>query len=228
MRIAVIQHRLRGRPYDDADAMVASVSAAHEQGAELVILPEVDSLSEDFGGPRAEFLGALRSTEVNTLSPNAATRADGEDVTVMQLGPLGRAVLLSGDAPVDPEVHASLAELQPDLLVMLGCSESELQAEALAEVAIGLSDSAAGLVIVVDAVGAEPGEPGHGGSVVALLGEVVAEALDGDEIILADVSTPIPAPQPREALPEVPPMLTQRLAYHRGEKPAVDYPADLT
>ena len=228
MKIAVIQHHLRGDPYQDAEAMVSSVRAAQEQGAEFVILPEVDSLGEEFGGPRAEFLGALRSIDVNSLSPNASTRDEGELVSVMQLGPLGRAVLLSGDAPIDPAVHAGLAELHPDLLVMLGRSESELQAEALAEVAIGLSDSAVGLVVVVDAVGAESGKPGHGGSMIALLGEVVAEALGDDEIILADVVTPIPAPQPGEALPTVPPMLSQRLAHHRGEKPTADYPADLS
>ncbi len=228
VRIAIIQHQLRGEPYRDAEALVASGLAAHEQGADIVFYPEVDSLDADFGGPRAEFLTGLQSLDVSTLAPNPARRDEGDDVAVLELGSLGKAALLSGDAPVDPEVHKQLLEIEPEVIVMLGRCESDLQAEALLEVAIGLSDSVAGLVIVVDPTGAEPGEVGHGGSAVAHLGEVVAEALGDDEVILVDVETPVPAPQPREALPSVPPILMQRLAFHRGEKPSADYPAELS
>jgi hypothetical protein len=226
VRIAVVQHKLRGEGYKDADALIDSGRAAAERGAEFVFFPEVDSLDEDFGGPRSVFLTGLREIGVSTLAPNPARREDGEDVSLIELGPLGRAALLSGDAPVDPEVHKNLLELEPEVVLMLGRTESDLQAEALVEVAIGLSDSATGLVIVVDAVGAEPGEPGHGGSVVAVMGEVVAEAIADDELVVVDVETPAPPPQPREALPDVPPILAQRLAHHRGEKPAADYLAD--
>jgi predicted amidohydrolase len=228
VKIAVVQHKLRGEPYEDAEALVGSARAAHEQGAEFVFFPEVDSLGEDHGGPRAEFLAGLRELEINTLAPNPAGREDGEDVALVELGPLGRAALLSGDAPVDPEVHRNLLDLKPEIIVMLGRSESDLQAEALLEVAIGLSDSATGLVIVVDAAGAEPGEPGHGGSAVAVLGEVVGEAIGDDEIVLVELDVPVSAPQPRESLPEVAPILLQRLAHHRGEKPAANYPAEDT
>lgn len=228
MRIAVIEHHLRGEPYKDAVALLASAREAHERGAQLVIFPEVHSLAEDYGGPRAEFLGGLQSLDVTTLAPNPATRADDERVGYVELGSLGRAALLSGDAPLDPAVHEALLESSPDLLVMLGNSESELQAEALAEVAIGLSESVAGLVVLVDARGAGQGEPGHGGTTIALLGEVIAEAFGDEEIVLADVPAPPPAPQPREALPSIPPILAQRRAHHMGVRPSVDYPADLS
>jgi hypothetical protein len=228
MRIAVVQHKLRGEGYADADALVEAARGAAEDGAEFVFFPEVDSLGDDYGGPRAQFLTQLHDLDIGSLAPNPVTRKSGEDVVLVELGPLGKAVLLSGDAPADPEVHKGINDLEPDIIVMLGRSESELQAEALVEVAIGLSESATGLVVLLDASGAELGEPGHGGSAVAMHGEVVAEAVQDDEVIMADIPAPVPGPQTREALPTVPPILTQRLAFHRGVKPEADYPAELT
>jgi len=107
-------------------------------------------------------------------------------------------------------------------------SESDLQAEAILEVALALSDSMAGLVLVADTDGAEPGDPGHGGSAIIRLGEMVAEAGDGDEVLIAEVATPVAQPEPREALPEIPTLLAQRLATHRGKRLEVEYLADLT
>lgn len=228
MKIAVIEHRLRGEPYKDALALIESAREAHELGAQLVIFPEVHSLGEDHGGPRAQFLAGLHDLDVTTLAPNPATRSRGKDVGFVQLGSLGTAALLSGDAPLDAAVHRSLLESAPELLVILGNSESEIQAEGLAELAIGLSDSVASLVVLADARGAEQGEPGHGGSVIAVLGEVLAEAIGDDEIVLAEVPSPPPTLQPREPLPDIPPILLQRQAHHRGERPSVEYPADLS
>ncbi|TPW09022.1 MAG: hypothetical protein FD127_4274, partial [Acidimicrobiaceae bacterium] len=122
--------------------------------------------------------------------------------------------------------HRRVAEDPPDVLVLAPASESDLQAEAAIEVAIGLSISVAGLVIVLDSSGAEPGTPGHGGSAIVLLGEVAAEALLEDDALIAQIPVPVPQPKPRAPLPAVPPLLLQRLAHHRGERVAFDYPAD--
>jgi len=144
------------------------------------------------------------------------------------LAVVGRCELLEGDATIDPGEHRRIAANPPDVLVLAPASESDLQAEAAIEVAIGLSLSVAGLVIVLDASGAEPGEPGHGGSAIVLLGEVAAEALAEDDVLMAEVPVPVPRPEPRAPLPEVPPLLLQHLAHHRGEKLTVDYPADVS
>lgn len=163
----------------------------------------------------------------------ARSIARGADVLVSDsssaestLAAVGRCVVLVGDAALDPEEHRRLAADPPDVLVLAPASESELQAEAAIEVAIGLSVSVAGLVIVLDSSGAEPGEPGHGGSAIVLLGEVAAEALLDDDVLVAQIPVPVPRPEPRAPLPEIPLLLLQRLAHHRGERVSVDYPAD--
>ncbi len=116
----------------------------------------------------------------------------------------------------------------PNVAVLLPRSESDLQAEAVLELAIALSDSLAGLVIVVDTDGSEPGHPGHGGSAIIMFGKVVAEAMSGDDILFADVELPVGRPEPREPLPEMPTILQQRLAHHQGHHLEVDYLADLS
>jgi hypothetical protein len=187
-------------------------------------------------------LGVIQHRPRATSDADAVTLAEwtarsiarGADVLVSDplsageaLAAVGRCEVLTGDAAIDPEVHRRLAANPPDVLVLAPESESELQAEAAIEVAIGLSLSIAGLVIVLESAGAEPGEPGHGGSAIVLLGEVAAEALQEDEALVAQIPVPIPYPEPRAPLPAVPPLLLQRLAHHRGETAPVDYPVDL-
>ncbi len=148
------------------------------------------------------------------------------DSAVGALAPVGTCAVLAGDAAIDPAEHRRLASDPPDALVLAPESESDIQAEAVLEVAIGLSLAVAGLVIVLESSGAEPGDPGHGGSAIVLLGEVAAEALEDDDAVVAVIPVPVPRPEPRAPLPEIPPLLLQRLAHHRGEKVSVDYPAD--
>jgi len=149
-------------------------------------------------------------------------------VAVQGMEPFGHVVIVAGDAGIDPEQHRRLAADPPDVLVLAPGSESDLQAEAVLELAIGLSVSLAPLVIIAEASGAEPGSPGHGGSAIILLGEVLAEAVFDDQTLVADIDVPIPAPEPRAALRALPTILAQRLANHRGERLAVDYLADLS
>lgn len=149
-------------------------------------------------------------------------------VAVQGMDPFGRVVVIAGDAAIDPEQHRRVAAGPPDVLVLAPGSESDLQAEAVVELAIGLSVSVAGLVIVAETSGAEPGSPGHGGSAIVMLGEVLAEAVFDDQTLMAEIDPHIPSPEPRAPLPEPSTILAQRLAHHRGERAAVRYLADLS
>ena len=142
------------------------------------------------------------------------------------LADLGHVVVLRGDDAIDPVALGALASHPPAALVLMPGSESDLQAEGVLELALALSESLAGLVVVVEDDGADPGAPGHGGSAIVLLGEVLAEALGGADVAVGDVPLPVPQPAPRNPLPEVPPILLQRLANHRGLRPRQDYPSD--
>ena len=148
-------------------------------------------------------------------------------VAVQGMEAFGRVVVIAGDAAIDSEQHRRLAADPPDVLVLSPGSESDLQAEAVLELAIGLSVSLAELVIVAETSGAAPGSPGHGGSAIILLGEVLAEAVFEDQILTVDIDLPVLAPEPRAPLPAIPTLLAQRLAHHKGERLAVDYLADL-
>lgn len=140
---------------------------------------------------------------------------------------LGRVVVLEGDDAIDVDTIRDRTATGCDTLVLCPESESDLQAEAVLELALGLSESVAGLVVVLEDAGAEPGHPGHGGSAIVLLGEVLAEAVSDADVLEADVPEPVPSPVPREPVPGLPPILAQRLAHHRGERPEVGYLADV-
>lgn len=201
MRIAVVQHRLRATPSEDMAALVSAADRAVAAGAEWVVLPTVPSLDTSPG----PFLAASQ--------PSAA---------------LGGILELSGDECADASRLTAYLQSPPDVAVLRPLSENDLQSEAFLELAIAISESLAGLVIVAECVGAESGDPGHGGSAVVVLGEVVAEALADDDLIFADVGAPIPQPEPREPLPTIPLLLRQRAAFHAGHKLEVpEYPADI-
>jgi hypothetical protein len=117
---------------------------------------------------------------------------------------------------------------KPSVAILVPQSENDLQAEAMLELAIGLSQSLAGLVIIAESVGAEPGSPGHGGTAIVYMGDVVAEAMGEEGATLEfEVESPVPQPKPRGLLPQIPTILSQRLAQHEGLKPDPGYPADL-
>lgn len=166
----------------------------------------------------------------------AEAKAQGAETVVLPLesgvpaglDALGRVVALEGDACFDATTFEALAADPPDVLVLRPRSESDLQAEAALEFAIALSESVAGLVLIAETTGAAPGEAGHGGSAVVWLGDVVAEGLADTDVLIAGIALPLVEPEPREPLPKPAPILLQRLANHTGERPAVDYLADLS
>lgn len=223
MKIAVVQHSLRPAPAQDLEVLVIATARAAAAGAELVILPDVAALSE---GPLGDDL--YRRIEDGAPGLDFIVAHSGDSAApAHHLEGLGTVVLLAGDACIDADVLRSASAEAPGLVVLAPGSESELQAEAILEHAIALSTSLASAIVVVETDGAQVGEPGHGGSAIVHLGQVLAEAGAGDDILLADLAVPLGPPEAHEALPAVSPLLQQRVAVHRGLKVDVDYPADL-
>jgi predicted amidohydrolase len=241
MKIAVISHTRRDSPDADFGALADAVTSACAQGATVVVLPQLAWLAGSTGAegvdgalavtrrlqdacPGAEILGSRARTSENVPA------IEGRSPAVALIPTrLGGTVALEGDDCLDSLAARDLASATPDAVILRSGSESDLQAEAMIERALAFSESVAGLVIVAESDGAPAGEPGHGGSVIVVSGEIVAESIGGDEVLIADVPvTPVPPPEPRDALPELPPILAQRLALHRGERASVSYPADLS
>lgn len=232
MRLAVVQHRLRESSQADAHALADAARAAAERGAELVVFPEVLSFDEQDTDDRALLYSLLdQIPDGQRLIPGVApgvSRLAFVAEAMPGFEELGKVALMIGDSCFVGSEWVKVLGSSPDMIVMCPRSESDLQAEACVELALGLSVSAAGLVIVVEPDGAQPGEPGHGGSVIVSLGEVIAEAIGPEDLLVADVALPLDRPEPREPFPEIPRILRERVAHHSGTKLAVDYPADLS
>jgi len=227
VKIAVVQHRLRPAPAQDLEALVLACSRSAALGAEVVFLPDVAAVHN---GPLADDLFRRMGKDAPGLTVFVAHRDARGDTGLARddVGPLRGVILLAGDDAVDPEILHACTELRPAVVALAPGSESELQAQAVLELAIALSTSLASVVVVAETDGAEVGEAGHGGSAIVHLGQVLAEAVAGDDLLMADIALPLGPPEAPEALPTVPPVLTQRLGAHRGRKVDVDYPADLT
>ena len=231
MKIAVIQHRLRDSVDDDIAALHTAAAAAAEAGAAVVFMPEPLSLIGD-GEATERFFGGLDGLSGVRLIPSTAPGVDSFAATAPPLDgleELGRIALLAGDACMTGfELVRILGDL-PTVAVLAPRSENDLQAEAVMELAIGLSESLASLVVVTECAGAEPGAVGHGGSAIIFLGDVLAEAmLQDDETLYAEIELPLGRPEAPEPLPVITPILSQRVAFHRGEPSPTDYPAELT
>jgi predicted amidohydrolase len=228
VNIAVIQHALLGDDAADAVALGNAAADATDMGAEIVVFSPAPVLTDiskgDPVGKLFEAIGEAQSESVLYINPAAVP--DG--VHIAALPKIGQTALFVGDACLDYQEILTASGKKPHLAIFVPRSENDMQAEAVLELALGLSSSLAGLIIVVDSAGAEPGDPGHGGSAIIQLGEMVAEAIgDEDQTLTIDVELPVPQPEPRELLPEIPTILSGRLAQHHGEKPGVNYPADL-
>ncbi|MDI6713075.1 MAG: hypothetical protein QMD96_07545 [Anaerosomatales bacterium] len=141
---------------------------------------------------------------------------------------LGPSAVLQGDAAIDPAELTRVRRERPAVLVLMPGAESELQAEGVLELALAASVSVASVVVVAEHGGGDIGSPGHGGSAVVVAGEVVTEAFGTEDLVLADVPVPPPPVDASAPDPDPPLILKQRLARHRGEKPEVDYLADLS
>lgn len=231
MKIAVIQHQLRPAPAQDLEALVLSAARADALGADVVVVPDVRPVH---AGPLADELErrlaeAVTRARVVEVAPDAEGDMAGAGLwRVWDEPDIGRVALLSGDGCIDSAVLRRVSEQAPGIAILSPCSESELQAEALIETAIALSTSLASVVVIAETDGAPPGAVGHGGSAVVHLGELLAEALSGDDLLVVELPTPLGPPEVPLALPAITGVLAQRHAAHRGERVQVDYPADLS
>lgn len=231
MRIAVIQHRLRESAAKDVEALLSAARIAADGGAELIVMPELRTMESAPEDLREELHCKMDDVAATVLFPRAGLSAEGVCYVASPLEgheALGNLGLLVGDAAFSSANWSGIVAQEPSVLVMCPRSESDLQAEATIELAIALSESLAGVVLLAECDGADAGDAGHGGSVIVVLGDIVAEASAGDDVLFGDVELPLRRPEPREPLPVLPTILAQRIANHHGEKLAVDYPADLS
>jgi predicted amidohydrolase len=229
MQIAVIQHMLRGDDSEDAVALANAAADATDMGANVVVFPAAPVLADESAGdPVARIFEAVGEKQnQSVVYLNTAAVAQGSDVAMIPQ--LGQTAVLVGDACGDSTQILNVSGKKPHVAILAPRAESDLQVEAAAELALGFSSSLAGLVIIAECAGAEPGKPGHGGSAIIHLGDVIAEAMSEDnETLVANIDAPIAQPEPRELLPSVPNILAGRVAHHQGRKQSVDYPADLS
>lgn len=228
MKVAVIQHLLREDLEADIAALAHAACSACERGASVVVFPAVPSVLADPERARPALLGRLQGCPEGTALLIPFRVPGTESSSPVRATPLGDAALLLGDECISPSMTALLVAAPPAAIVMRPMCESELHLEAMLERALSLSVSVSGLVLIAECSGAEFSEPGHGGSSIVYLGEVLSEALDGDEVLVADIIVPIPEPEPREQLVALPPILEQRIAFHQGRKADAGYLADLS
>lgn len=225
MRIAVIQHRLRSHERMDLAALLSSAEEAAYGGASVIVCPRLPALASDSRIYHA-FIDNVRQRAPESLVLTPGVSGGGDDVPELFVTPLGRTVALTGDACIDPERLERIAALQPDAMLWQPGAESAIQAEAILELALEASMTIAGLVAVTALSGRARGAVGAGGAAIVELGEILAEAGEGEAVVVADFDAPAPRPdKPGRRLP-LPPILAQRLAHHAGLKAEVDYPSD--
>jgi hypothetical protein len=227
MKIAVLHHHVRGDAEVDAGALVDAVRRACALGADAVVCPRIPTLAELDAAGREDLL-----SRIDGCSEGAALlisfAADDTGPRVLD-GPLGRTALLGGDTCLRESVLRTLVAEGVETAVWRPGAESELQAEAILEYALGCSPAIAGVLLIAECSGGEGHSGCRGASAIIHAGELVAEATGhGDELLVAEVDVPVRAPEPGLLLPALPPILAQRLAVHEGRKPTVDYLADLS
>lgn len=226
VRIAVVQHQLRTHERMDLAALLSLTERAAEEGAQVLVYPCVPgigaspALMNAFAANVAE-----RTPGVTVISPCVALEA-GPPLGVAPT-PLGSTLILSGDACIDTGLFDEIVSLRPEALIWQMDSESDLQAEAVLELALDASLSLSGLVLVAATIGEARGLSSYGVSAIVHLGEILAEAGEEEDVVVADVPVPVPVPvtlpERRGQLPIPTPVLAQRLSVHRGEPAHLDH-----
>lgn len=225
MKVAVIQHRLRSHERMDLAALLSSAEEAAYDGASVIVCPRLPGLAADTRIYHA-FIENMRNRAPGSLvlTPVVTESSDGDPEPFMT--PLGRTVSLSGDRCIDPDGLQRVAALEPDAMLWQPEAESPVQAEAILELALDASLTVAGLVVVTALAGRARGVSGAGGAAIVELGEILAEAGGGEEVVSAEFDAPVPRPDRPGRRPAVPPILAQRLAHHAGRRAEVEWPAD--
>lgn len=225
MRIAVVQH---ASPAGEAAVVVPVVRGALERGADLLICPAAPAFAVD--ALSAELDRVVGESDAVYVLPVIEDPPHGTLSVIESEGTaaVGRIAVLVGDACFDRVSWERARDAGVAATVLCPLSESDLQAEAALEVAIALSDSLCGLIVVAEAAGADVGDPGHGGSAIVVLGDVAAEGFGETDVVMAGLHGPVSGPEPPEPFPQLPTLLAQRVAHHRGRRLDVEWPADLS
>jgi hypothetical protein len=209
----------------DLAALLSLAEAASDEGASVIVCPRLPGLGGDTRIYQA-FIENMRNHAPGSLVLMPSVAGSRDSATQPFMTPLGRTAAFLGDecieaAGSDPGRSEAMV-WQPD-------AESPIQAEAFLELALDSSLSIAGLVLVSAVSGRARGQAGFGGSAIVHLGDILAEAGEGEDVVSADVDVPVSLPERPGPRPVPPPILAQRLAHHRGDRPpSVDYPADLS
>lgn len=214
MRIGVVQHKMRTHERMDLAALLSAAERASEDGVRLLVYPPIPGLTPGSGLVEAFAQNvAERVPGVSFIAPGASERplTRGPVDTV-----LGKTLVLSGDECIDPDSFGEVEEMKLDALVWQMLTDSAQQAEAVIELALDASMSLAGLVLVSGVWGEGRGVHSHGGSVIAARGDMLAEAGDGEALLVADVEVPVCLPARRGSRPVPAPVLAQRLAAGRS------------
>ncbi|HEY5549535.1 MAG TPA: hypothetical protein VIL17_08120 [Coriobacteriia bacterium] len=221
MKIAVIQHRLRTHERMDLAAMLAASERAAEDGVQVLVYPRIPGITAHVGLLDAFFRNVEeRAPGMARVSP-ATRRREGGPLESHLTG-LGRTLVLAGDDCIDPDLFERIQQLECDALVWLFDAEDPLQAEAALELALDASLRLAPLVIVAAVTGRARGLSGHGIGAIVYLGEIVSEGDPGDELLTARVPAPAGLVERPRRLPELAPILLQRLAAHRAHDVCTD------
>lgn len=227
MRIAVVQHRIRTHERMDLAAMLALSERASDEDAQVIVYPCVPGL--DAGTtliPAFARNVEERAPGTTMISPCAASHRTGPPEAVPTA--LGRTVVLAGDDCIDPDLFSLIREMGCEALVWQFDAEDALQAEACLELALEATLTLAPLVVVASVLGIARGVDARGTSAIVHLGEILAEGGPGEDLLVADIPARSTAPGLGKRLPELAPILQQRLAAHHGAKVATAYPSDLS
>jgi predicted amidohydrolase len=227
VKVAVIQHMLRAHERMDLAALLSSAQEASDTGATVIVCPSVPGLSRNTRIYQA-FIENMRMHAPGSLVLTPALAIYREGDLEPFLTPLGRTLALVGDECIDPGYYESIERVCANSMLWQPGPESALQAEAILELALDASLSLAGLVIVTSLTGRAHGAAGYGGAAIVHLGDILAEAVEGEDIVTAELTAPVTLPDRRGPRPTLPPILAQRLAHHRGGKLPVEWPADLS
>lgn len=214
MRICVAQHGIRNHERMDLAALLSFAERASEDDVRLIVYPSIPGLCHGGGLVEAFALNVVeRAPHLSFIAPCAAEKplTRGPVVTV-----LGKTLVLSGDECIDPASFADIEAMGLEALVWQILTDSPQQAEAVMELALDASMSLAGLVLVAGVWGEARGVRSFGGSVIARRGDMLAEAGEGADLLVADVDVPVSLPERRGSRPVPAPVLAQRLAVSRS------------
>ncbi|MBS3957314.1 MAG: hypothetical protein KGZ40_07275 [Clostridiales bacterium] len=228
MRVAVIHHRCRDDVALDSVALAESIGSACAHGAAVVVCPRIPVLAGMPPHERKHLLQTVQECAGGTALLMPFTHADNSEHRIA-VTPLGLTSLAAGDVCLNPDTARMAREAGVHAVVWRPGAESELQAEAIIEYVLRCAPALAGLVVLAECTGSSAHLGQSGTSAIVLFGELVAESAGAeDEILYAEVEGAWEASEQDLALPELPPLLAQRLAVHEGRRASVEYPWDLS